>query len=114
MSIEFGIRDGVGLATPKGAITATCIEEMRGAFNDWHRANPALKDVVLDCAAVEFIDSSGLGLLIAMLKRVAERGGELKLAGITKKMRMVIEITRTHKIFRIYDTVEAALAAKGA
>jgi anti-sigma B factor antagonist len=55
------------------------------------------------------MDSAGLGTLIAVLKRITERGGDMKIACLQKKPRMVFEITRAYKVFEIYDTVDEAL-----
>ena len=55
------------------------------------------------------MDSAGLGSLIAALKRITERGGDMKLACLQKKPRMVFEITRAYKVFEIFDTIEEAL-----
>jgi anti-sigma B factor antagonist len=55
------------------------------------------------------IDSAGLGLLIALLKHVGGRGGDLKLSALPKRVRLVFEITRTHRIFEIHDSLEEAI-----
>ena len=64
-------------------------------------------------AGVDFLDSAGLGSLIALLKRVSERGGDMKIAGLQKKVRMVFEITRAFKVFDIFDNPDEALKAFG-
>ena len=67
--------------------------------------------VVLDLGNVNFMDSSGLGAIVALGKSLAEGGGELKLANITPQVRTVFELTRLHQAFEIYDTVEEAAAS---
>ena len=111
MSLSFEIKDGVGLVVPTGPLTAGEVDAFRAAFTDWYRRGENCRNVVLDCDGIDFIDSSGLGVLIAVLKRVTEHGGDLKLARLPKKVRMVFEITRAYKIFQICDTVEEALQA---
>ena len=111
MSATFEIKDGVGLVTLIGPLTAGQVDAFRAEFNEWHKNSEVFRNVVLDCHGIDFIDSSGLGALIALLKRVTERGGDLKLACLPKKVRMVFEITRAYKIFQICDTVEEALQA---
>lgn len=64
--------------------------------------------VVLDMAAVDFIDSSGLGALVGSLKSVTKEHGEIRIAGLSPQVRTIFELTRLHRIFDIYPTVEAA------
>jgi len=111
MSTTFEIKDGVGLVTMSGSLTAGQVDAFRAEFNEWQKSSESFRNVVLDCQGIDFMDSSGLGALIALLKRVSERGGDLKLARLPKKVRMVFEITRAYKIFQICDTVEEALQA---
>ena len=67
--------------------------------------------LVFDLARLEFIDSSGLGAFISCLRKVNERGGDLRLCGMSKHVRSVFELVRMHRIFEIHETREAALRA---
>ncbi|RME81921.1 MAG: anti-sigma factor antagonist [Caldilineae bacterium] len=67
--------------------------------------------VVLDMAQVTFIDSSGLGILVGLNRRLIRNGGELRLARPTRSVATVFEITRLHRFFEIYDTVEEAVTS---
>lgn len=88
------------------------------------RGAPAFKQKVIDLADGEgatqlvfnlshlkFIDSSGLGCLLSILKMLKARGGDLKLAALTKQIRAMFEIVRMHKLFEIFNTVEEAVAS---
>ncbi len=107
MTTIFSIVNGMGLAAPQGDLTALTAGAFREEFAAWF-AVAGVRNVVLDLSLAAFIDSTGLGALIALLKRVSENGGDLSLAGLQKKARMVLEITRTHRIFEIYETVGEA------
>ncbi len=111
MATTYEIKDGTGLVTMNGPLTAGQVDAFRAEFNEWQKSSETVRNVVLDCHGIDFMDSSGLGALIALLKRITERGGDLKLARLPKKVRMVFEITRAYKIFQICDTVEEALQA---
>ena len=89
------------------------VDAFREQFVAWWNSMPALRNVVVDLTGVDFLDSSGLGSLIALLKRVSERGGDMKIAGLQKKVRMVFEITRAFKVFDIFDNTEEAIKACG-
>lgn len=57
--------------------------------------------LLLDCADVTFIDSSGLGALVVALKTVRAGGGQLYLCNIPKQMMMLFELTSMDKVFQI-------------
>ncbi len=67
--------------------------------------------IVIDLAHVSFIDSSGLGALVACLKSANQEGGSIKLARLTSEVRIVIELTRLHHVFSVFHTVEDAVAS---
>ena len=67
--------------------------------------------VVLDLGKVNFMDSSGLGAIVALGRSLSRGGGELRLANITPHVRTVFELTRLHRAFEIYDTVEEAVSS---
>jgi anti-sigma B factor antagonist len=103
-------REGrIGVVKVSQALTAATVDSFREQLSKWQAVEPDVENYVVDLQAVDFMDSAGLGTLIAILKRVSERGGDLKIAGLQKKPRMVFEITRAYKVFEIYDTVEEAL-----
>ena len=64
--------------------------------------------IVLDLASVEYIDSAGLGTLVAGFTSARRAGGELKLANLTKRLRSLMQITRLSTVFEVYDSVEEA------
>jgi len=67
--------------------------------------------LVLDLSRLRFVDSSGLGAFISCLRKVNAKGGELKLCGMSKRIRAVFELVRMHRIFDIRDTKEEAVRA---
>lgn len=74
-------------------------------------AHDGAPSVVLDLSAVEFLDSTGLGVIVGILKRIRTHGGELRLAGAPEQVRRVFEITRIDDILPMYPDVDAAVAA---
>ena len=63
--------------------------------------------VVVDLSEVQFIDSSGLGALIALHQRAADAGGELTLRNPSDGVRRVLDLTRTGPVFEV-EVVDAA------
>ena len=83
-------------------------------FKDMFRDMAATVDgpVVLDLAQVTFLDSSGLGAVVAARKLLgADRA--LELAGLNPAVEKVMQLTRMNTVFLIHDTRDAALAAHG-
>lgn len=64
--------------------------------------------VVVDLSGVEFMDSSGLGALIAGLKRARSQGGDLRITGVTQQVATVLSLTNLDRVLAAYPTVEAA------
>ncbi|MBV7396158.1 STAS domain-containing protein [Mameliella sediminis] len=65
---------------------------------------------VLDLHQVEFIDSSGLGAIVAAMK-LMPKDGKLELAGLSPAVDKVFRMTRMDSIFAIHPSVEAAASA---
>lgn len=70
-----------------------------------------VKKIVLDLGKVKWINSSGLGSLIAAMTSVKNKGGEMRLANITEKVESVFMITQLIKVFKTYETVDRAVAS---
>lgn len=109
MLVSCSSEKGIGVVKVSHALTAANADAFREQFIRWQAIEPDVTDFVIDLEKVDFMDSAGLGSLIAMLKEVTERGGDMKIACLQKKPRMVFEITRAYKVFEIYDSVEEAL-----
>lgn len=67
--------------------------------------------VVVDLKEVRFIDSSGLGALVSGFKNASARQAELKLSGMQSQVKSMFELTRLHRVFDIYTTMDDALAS---
>ena len=65
---------------------------------------------LIDFAGAGYIDSSGLGALVGLSRRVREAGGELRLSGLNEDLRSLFELTKLDTLFAIADTPEQALA----
>lgn len=72
-----------------------------------------VKRVIINLSKVEYLDSTGLGVLIGGLKRMREAGGNLALVGPGMRIQRIFEITGLNKIFDIYPTSEEAAAKEG-
>lgn len=69
------------------------------------------RGLIVDLAGVSFLDSSGLGVLVAAHKRARASGGILRLASCRPAVATIFQITALDRAFSIHPTVEDALAA---
>jgi anti-sigma B factor antagonist len=69
-------------------------------------------DLVVDLEQVEFLDSTGLGVLVGGLKRVRAHDGSLRLVCTQERILKVFRITGLTKVFPIHDSVAEAVAAQ--
>ena len=63
---------------------------------------------VVDLLGVTFIDSTGLGVLVGILKRIRAHDGELRLVIANPDVRRIFTITGLHRVFAIYSSLETA------
>jgi len=66
--------------------------------------------IVIDLSQVTFLDSSGVGALVAIHKAVEHQGGRLHLAAPTKQAQLVLRLTQLESMFSLHHTVNDALA----
>ena len=82
---------GTAVVAMRGEIDAIAIPSLSGCLDDVICAGQ--RDVVLDMAEVSFIDSVGLAAIVAATKRLAARGGTLRVRRPTAHVRKVLDIT---------------------
>lgn len=70
--------------------------------------------VVLNLADVTYIDSAGLGELTAAYMSVKNRGGQLKLLNLTKRVHDLMQITKLYTVFDVFDDEKQAIDSFGA
>lgn len=68
--------------------------------------------LIIDVQAVQFLDSTGLGVLVGALKRVRGEGGSLDIVCTQERILKIFEITGLDKVFGLHTSVEAARAAR--
>ena len=76
-------------------------------------AERAEKQVVLDLGGLKAVNSTGLGVLVSSLTSLRKRSGDLSLARLSDKVHALMMITHLIRVFKVYDTVERAVASFG-
>ena len=72
-----------------------------------------VKRLVLDLGNVSYIDSAGLGTLVAGYTSAQSQGASMKLANLTKRFREQLNITKLVTVFEVYDSVDDAVKSFG-
>jgi anti-anti-sigma factor len=67
--------------------------------------------LILDLAGVDFIDSSGLGLLVRLAMRLQKGGSELKLCSVSPRIQAILKTTKLNTVLKSYDSEADAIAA---
>ena len=95
-------RGRVDLLFLDGRLDNEASQELKTIFRETVKKGRAR--LVLDLNGVTFVDSSGLGALVACLRTATAREGDLKLSGLNPRLSSVFELTRLHRLFEVYAT----------
>jgi anti-sigma B factor antagonist len=74
------------------------------------RIDQGQRNIVLDMAQVSFMDSSGLGAVVFILKHLGHKG-RLHICGVTPGVMAVLKLTRMDRVLKTFETRQAAIAA---
>lgn len=99
---------GIGIVIVPERLDAANCGDLQQRYQEWARNTP---DIVFDCSRLTFIDSSGLGAIVACLRQAINRQGDLKLARLGLRAMMLFELTKAKKLFSIYPDVESAVTS---
>ncbi len=94
-----------------GNIDSSSVQDFRRQV--FEAVGPAVKHVVLDLSEVRYVDSSGLSVIISLLKHVGD-GGEFHLCGVGEVVATVLRISRLDRIVKTFPDEAAAIAAMSA
>lgn len=108
MKLTDRVQDGVVVLEPKGKIMggpdATLLNDK---LHEYIEASQ--KNIVIDLAKVDWMNSTGLGILISSYTTLRNNGGQLKLANVTDKIRSLLTITKLVTVFEAFDDVDSAV-----
>lgn len=110
MQIKETIHDGIAVLKLRGKLmggpeTQELHDHVRGLVAD------EVKNIVIDLSNVKWLNSSGLGVLMASYTTLKNNGGSLKLAGVTEKVESLLAITQLINFFETYETVDRAISS---
>jgi anti-sigma B factor antagonist len=95
----------VGDVTVIDAAGRITLGEGASAFRDTVReqAGKGSKKLLLNLSEVSYIDSSGIGEMVSGFTTVTNSGGQLKLVGLSKRIKDLLQITKLYTVFDVYD-----------
>jgi anti-sigma B factor antagonist len=91
-----------------GRLVASCAEDFKQLLLSSAKTS---NQILLDLSQMNYIDSSGLGAVVFAHQEITRQGGQLKIACLQPKPRVVFDITKVYRIFDIYDDVETAVSS---
>ena len=101
--------DGTTVVAVGGEIDVYTAPRLRDKFTELVAAGSY--DIIVDMQNVEFLDSTGLGVLVGGLKKVRAHEGSLDLVCTQDRLLKIFRITGLAKVFVIHESAEAALAS---
>ena len=104
---------------PKGDVLVVRVEEAKLTYpvlssfftEVRQRVEDGARKLVIDLAAVSYIDSACIGCLMDIHRLLQEKGGALRLSGLQPRVETMISMTGVHKIVEVHREEAAALAA---
>ena len=102
----------IAVVTIQGSIDPRNLSTLEAALAA--AGSRGFRTVILDLADVRYINSAGLAYLVNLSDKLAERGGGLHLANPQPKVKVVFDLMGVSEFFKLYKSVEGAVAALAA
>src|ERR1700733_6500009 len=107
LEIAESVREDVVILTLKGRLTLGESNIVREKIAQLAAAGK--NKVVVDLGAVEYIDSTGLGILVICFTSLKKQGGALKLVNPNKRNVELLLLTKLHTVFEVFNEVQDAV-----
>ena len=107
--LAHAVRDGVLILRPGGRIDSNTSAAFSAGVADLAAVGTA--NVVLDLAALDYISSAGLRVVLTAAKAAKEAGGAMTLCGLRGNVAQVMAASGFDKVLGVHDTVDSAIAA---
>jgi anti-sigma B factor antagonist len=112
LDLETSKKGDVAVISLRGEIDVYTAPRLRQALIDLVEGGS--KDIVVDMDKVDFLDSTGLGVLVGGLKRVKSNEGEMKLVVTQDRIMKIFDITGLAKVFPMFGSLDEALGQQPA
>ena len=109
MSFTITKQGDVSIVAIDGQLIVSNRQELKQKMLD--ELERGARKLLVDFSQTGYIDSSGLGVLVSLSKKIREQGGALRLAGLNDDLRTLFELTKLDTLFQIAETRDQALAS---
>ena len=109
MNISTIVRQGVLIVRLEGELDMHVADEFRRTVDDALDSS-GVKYLLLNLKGVEFIDSSGLGVILGRYKKITSKGGRILITGVRAPVKRLFEFSGVLKIIKICTSETEALA----
>ena len=109
MGFQVSEADGVTVIDVDGQLIVGNRQELKQKVLD--ELEKGGRKFLVDFTETGYIDSSGLGVLVSLSKKIREVGGELRLSTLNEDLRTLFELTKLDTLFRIADSRQDGLTA---
>ncbi|MDQ1748078.1 MAG: anti-sigma factor antagonist [Frankiaceae bacterium] len=103
---------GVAVVDITGDVTATCEQPLMAAYEE--ASTGGTNRLVLNFTGLEYMNSTGIGMLVTLLVRANRQKQQLSAYGLTEHYRQIFELTRLDEAISIFDDESSALGHAGA
>jgi anti-sigma B factor antagonist len=111
MKLDLREERGVGILVLSGQLTTDSDRQFREAIDTLIESGRT--NILLDFTELNYMDSSGIGELVACYRTIQRLGGALKILKPSKRIQASLELTRLLPIFEIFEDAETAIASYG-
>ena len=99
----------ITVVTPRGDLDMAAADQIKRTLTQL--VDDGARKLLVDLGQVGYVDSSGMGALVASLKHVRTVGGDLRMCALQDDVRAIFEMTRLNKALTIHGTRSEALDA---
>ena len=107
MSFDVKKQDDVTIIDVEGQLIVGNRQELKQKVLE--RLEGGERKFLIDFSNTGYIDSSGLGVLVSLSKKIREQGGELRLANLNEDLKTLFELTKLDTLFHISNSRDEAL-----
>lgn len=106
-AIQTSVEDGLSIVAIEGFVDAHTAPQFEKAIQQ--SVDAGRVRIVVNCEKLNYISSAGLGVFMAFIEEVRERGGDIKICGLTPKVKHTFEILGFQDIFEMLDDQQVAI-----
>lgn len=106
-AIQTSVEDGLSIVALEGFVDAHTAPQFEDAIQKAVDAGSIR--IVVNCEKLNYISSAGLGVFMSFIEEVRDRGGDIKICGLTPKVKHTFEILGFQDIFEMLDDQQTAL-----